>query len=250
MIEVRNLILPEDQEEIRIVQVKGLDERAPAQVGIMGNIDTVLRFLEKRYAFALDLDVSATPNNLVFPLVSSVVINRTDKQITLTFDETNGWDNGVITGSLKYDPRFLKWKLNNGHKWEQEDFALFCKMNRSLFTDPTVAMKIHKELMDVKIKVTREFESSNDNRGNDRRLVSQKVINNNIPMGFTLLVPIFKGVPKVPFDVEIYVDPSDFKVTLTSPQANDIESDITDGIIDEQKAAIQVLCPDLVIIEQ
>lgn len=250
---IENVQVPRGVDKFKIINVQGYPLLPKRQVNIIGNIDSVLKFLEKRYKPFTDEKpklFNEETDNIITPFDSYITISREKKIIELVINETDPHAIGKVQGKLEFDERYKQWKINTGIDWEQKEFAQFCKLNRSLFLDSSVAMKIYKELMDVRIKLTKEIESSNDNRGSDRQMVSQTIIENNIPLAFTLFVPIFKGTPKMIFDVEIYVSPIDFSVTLTSPQANDIVSTTVDSIIDEQKAAIQTLCPDLVIIEQ
>ena len=245
---IENITVTGEKAELKVVEVQGLAEKQQQQVKISGNIDSVLRFLEKRYQLLVASMVGLI--NSVQSGVSHVLISRDDKSIELVFNETDPYVSGHVSGKLVIHPDFEKWKINTGESWGHQTLAEFCKMNRSLFPDPSMAMKLFKELKDIKIKAEKEFENSNDNRGNVRLLAAQKVISSNIPDSFRLKVPIYKGQAKSEFEVEVYVDASSYAVTLISPQANDIVQEVLDNIIDEQKKAIQELCPDLVIIEK
>ena len=235
--------------EIKVIEIQGLAELPKRQVKINGNIDSVLRFLEKRYIGEANTSGEET-DNTVLPYDSHVLINRDGKTIELVFNETDPYAIGNVSGKLVIHPDFEKWKINTGESWSHQTLAEFCKMNRSLFPDASIAMKLFKELKDIKIKAEKEFENANDNKGNVRVLLAQKVISSNIPDSFRLNVPIYKGQAKSEFEVEVYVDASSYAVTLISPQANDIVQEVLDNIIDDQKKAIQELCPELVIIEQ
>ena len=232
---------------IKVVEVQGLAEKPQQQVTIVGNIDSVLRFLEKRY---YDFCEHEAGENDVLPKTAHVLVNRDNKSIGLFFNETDPYALGQVLGKLELHKDFTKWGINEGTEWGHQKLAEFCKMNRSLFTDPQLAMKLFMELKDIKIKTDKEYERSTDNRGSERSLIAQRVISSNIPESFRLNVPIFKGQPRVEFEVELYVNPSSYAVTLISPQANDIVQEVLDSIIDAQKKAIQELCPALVIIEQ
>lgn len=245
---IENLTVNNEKAEVKVIEVQGLAEKQQSQVKISGNIDSVFRFLEKRYVMLISA-VSGLINS-VQSGVSHVLISRDDKSIELVFNETDPYISGYVSGKLVIHPDFEKWKINTGESWGHQQLAEFCKMNRSLFPDPSLAMKLFKELKDIKIKAEKEFENANDNKGNVRVLLAQKVISSNIPDSFRLNVPIYKGQTKREFEVEVYVDASSYAVTLISPQANDIVQEVLDSIIDEQKKAIQELCPDLVVIEK
>lgn len=247
MIEIKEVVLPEGIKEVRIIEVQGLTEQEKKQVAIAGNIDSVLRFLEKRFVQG---SIHGIGENDVLAGTSNIQINRDAKSIELIFNETDPYAIGKVSGKLVEHSDFTKWKINTGEGWGHQQLAEFCKMNRSLFPDPAMAMKLFKELKDVKIKTDKEYELSKDNRGSERFLVAQKVIASNIPESFMLKVPVFKGQEKQTFEVEVYVDAQSYMVTLISPMASDIVAEFLDHIIDEQKKSIQELCPELVIIEK
>ena len=46
---IENVNINHEKAELRVVEVQGLSELPKKQVKINGNIDAVLRFLEKRY---------------------------------------------------------------------------------------------------------------------------------------------------------------------------------------------------------
>ena len=246
---IENVNINHEKAELRVVEVQGLAEKPQQQVKINGNIDSVLCFLEKRYIGNANTCGEETENT-VLPLDSHVLINRDKKSIALVFNETDAYAIGNVSGELVIHKDFEKWKINTGEAWSHQQLAEFCKMNRSLFPDTSIAMTLFKELKDIKVKTDKEYERSTDNRGSERFLIAQKVISSNIPDKFRLNVPIFKGQAKQEFEVEVYVDASSYQVSLISPQANDIVQEVLDSIIDEQKKSIQELCPDLVIIEQ
>jgi hypothetical protein len=230
--------------EVVITHKKALDELEPVKIEIAGNIDSPFNFIEKRYDKGLLID----PGRVGF--LSHVLINREQMFILLVFNEHDRLYAGKVQGSLAYHPDYEKWKINTGEPWGHQQFAEFCKMNRSCFPDPNVAMRLFQELKNVRIKTDKEYENQNDNRGSVKQMIAQKVIASNIPDKFQIHVPIFKGQPKHTIEVEIYVDPSTFTVSLVSPQAEDIIHVVRDTIIDEQKKLIQEVAPELVIIEQ
>ena len=231
--------------EIVVSHKKALDEKEPLKIDITGNIDSPLRFLEKRYQPEI-----GTLGSYVQACDSHLIIDREMMMISLEFSECDPLHSGQICGKLEEHPDFKKWGINMGEEWGHQDFAEFCKMNRSCFPDPHVAMKLFQELKNVRIKTDKEYENQSDNRGSVKQMIAQKIIASNIPEKFQISVPIFKGQPRQLIEVEIYVNPSTFAVTLVSPQANDIVNLVRDSIIDEQKHQIQGLAPDLVIIEQ
>jgi len=231
--------------EVVITHRAGLDEERPHNVTILGNIDSVFNWLVKR----LDIDVLFAGNR-VNQSVSHVIINRDKMSIGLVFNETDPLKMGEIIGELEEHPEFKKWNINTGENWNHDELAEFIKMNRSSFKSKQEAIKLSAELKTLKIKVDKEVEASSDNRGNVKVMLAQKVVDSSIPKSFRLTVPVFKGQEKQEFEVEIYVNPNNYQVTLISPDAADIISELRDSVIDEQKRNIEDIAPDLVIIER
>lgn len=232
--------------EVVITHKNALDEQKPLQVNIAGNIDSVARWLEKRIPKGAE---SWFPHSVDF-VDSHVIINREELKITLIFNENDPLNFGKVAGVLKFNPDLLKWKINTGEELDHKSLSEFIKMNRSCFLSKSDAMKLSADLANLKVKVDKEFEKSSDNRGSVKHLFAQSVIEMNIPKTFKLSVPVFKGMPKSTFEVEIYVNPNNYMVSLISPEANDIVSDLSNDTINEQKNLIKEILPELVIIEQ
>lgn len=232
--------------EVTIIHKRALDELLPEKVGITGNIDSVFNWLAKR----IFTEESSIKDNYVFEKTSHILINRDEMKISLVFNETDPLNIGYVRGQLAKHPDFTQWQINTGNQWSNEELSEFIKMNRNCFKLRSDAMKLSAELKSLKIKVDKEVEASNDNRGNVRVLAGQKVVESTVPKSFNLNVPVFKGQGKSEFEVEVYVNAQTFAVSLVSPDANDIVSEVRDSIIDEQKKKIQDIAPELVIIEQ
>lgn len=238
-----------------------LPEKEPIVISIEGNIDSVANWLAKRVDKTVEemvindapVDIIASvplSDNMIDQKEAHVLINRDKMAIDLILNEINPFLKGKVSGTLAKHPDFEKWAINTGQEWSNRRMSEFVKMNRSCFTNKEDAMKLSAELQNLKVKVDKEVESSNDNRANIRSMMAQKVIDMNIPKSFNLNVPIFKGGKKVKFEVEIYVNPGTFDISLISPDANDVVSEVKETVIDEQKEKIIELAPDLVIIEQ
>lgn len=237
--------------QVTIVHKKGLDDKAPVPVSISGNIDSVHNWLKQRIISFENSVISTLPAHpFVVDLESHVIINREELEIKLIFNESNPYTKGCVIGTLDEHTDFKKWHINTSEDWDHEQLAEFIKMNRSSFNDNATAMKLVTELKGLKVKVEKEIEKSNDNRGSFRAVLAQQVVASNIPDKLSLCVPVFKGHSKVEFQVELYVNPTTFRVKLISPDVSDIVSSVRDTIIDQQKKAIEEIAPKLVIIEQ
>jgi hypothetical protein len=230
--------------EIVITHKKGLDEKAPINIDVCGNIDSVTNFLNVRHA-AMYKD-----EHVINDHDSLVLTKKEDRKIVLLYNSTHPFNHGTITGQLSLHPNFEKWGINTGQGWNNDELAEFIKMNRSYFKSKSDAMKLSGELKNLKVNVDKKIEASNDNRGNVKALTAQTVIDSSILKTFMINVPVFKGQPKKEFEVEVYVNPNNFQVTLVSPDANDIIEEVRDSIIDEQIEKIKRVAPGIPIIEQ
>jgi hypothetical protein len=235
-----------ENSEVVIIHKKGFDELRPIPINISGNIDSVFNWLNCRFAKGGELESI----NTVSRHTAHVLINRDKMTISLVVNENDPYFKGSVTGALTKHPDFEKWEINTGKEWDNKVLADFIKMNRNCFESKGNAMKLSAELSTLKVKVDNEVEKANDNRGNVRQMFAQKVIEMNIPKTFILNVPVFKGQPTATFEVEIYVNPNNYMVSLVSPEANDIVSMIRDSVIDDQKTNIMEIAHGLVIIEQ
>lgn len=221
---------------LEIREGKALELKEPVKLDLSGIIDTVTRFLEKRVGTFEDKS-------------AHILVDREVMTITLVTDEHNHYFDQV-SGKLILNPDFTKWNINTGKAWNPKELSEFVKMNRACFDVRDTAMQLSAELTNIKIKVDKEFERSDNNRGDFRALIAQKVIASNIPERFRLTVPIFKGTDPVSFEVEVYVSPDNYACTLVSPEANDFVFTVKNNIIDSQLDLIKELAPDIVIIEQ
>lgn len=220
--------------EIREGQAAKLVEFVP--INIRGNIDTPLRYLEKRKGIVVfnntHLEIDREKMNMVLVINGSYNVHDT------------------VTGFLSMSRDFLDFKINTGESWSHRELSQFIKMHRSCFESKDTAIKLSDQLRDLKVKVEQDNVNRNDNRGNVHVQRLQKIKELNIPESFTLNLEIFKGTGKKQVQVEIYIDPDDFSCQLVSPDAADVIRIIRDNIIDENKMAIVDICPELVIIEQ
>lgn len=151
-------------------------------------------------------------------------------------------------GRLFFSPDFEKFGINKNESYTPLELAELIKMNRSFFDSKTEAMKLVSELRGFEAKVNKEVEAKADDRANRKVLLAQTVTT-NIPNGFKLKLPIFKGMEPRTFEVEIGIDPMDLSCRLISPEANDIVNDTKNDIIDDQKTKIQDLHEGLRIFE-
>jgi hypothetical protein len=234
-----NVEVTADNNEVVVRQGDALKLREPERVNIAGTISSVSRFLENRYG-----------NEGVEGPKSYIEVDREVGKILLNCDENNFYG-AVVIGSLEVSPEFKNWNINTGKEYDAKELAEFIKMNRSAFESKQEAMKLASELSNLKVKTDKELEKADNNRGEMRFAISQKVIEMNIPNEITLCLPLFKGEQKETFKVEIYVNPSTFDVQLVSPDAKERIDDSINQIIDAEIDKIkEITNNEIVIIEK
>ncbi len=230
--------------EVIITHRQGLEELPPDNVSFEGNIDSIKNFL------AVRINAMYKDESVIELADSYILVNRENQKIHLFYNSTDPYKQGCVTGVLSLHPDFEKWKINTGQSWNNDELAEFIKMNRYCFKSKSDAMRLSAELKTLKVKVEKQAEASNDNRGNVKALAAQTVIESSIPKTFIINVPVFKGQAKMEFEIEIYVNPNTYQVTLVSPDANDIKNNVRDSIIDEQIKEIKEITNNIAIIEQ
>lgn len=203
------------------------------KVKISGTIDAPARWLEKRE---------------VDPTQCNVIIDRERLSIFLTINEGDHFKT-EISGSLTIEPIFEKFGINAGVWRTPFEMAEFIKMNRTCFESVPVAMELVAALKNIKTKIDKAVEASDNNRG-DKRILIDQTVKTNVPEKFNLQMPLFKGSGRMTFEVEIYFNPSDITCALVSPEANDEVERVKNGIIDEVIKRIEITYPSIVIIEK
>lgn len=221
--------------ELVIREGKALELKEPVRVFIVGCIDSPLKWIEKRLT-------------LIDQLQAHLLVDRENRTIVLKIDETDFYQ-ANITGCLTVHPDFNKIGINDGEYLTNFEMADLFKMNRSMFENKSVAMKLVTELQRFKAKVEKEIEQADNNRG-DRKLLLAQTVESNLPEKFKLCIPLFKGQKKQTFEVEVYIRASDLCCTLISPEANDFMQEMIDTVIDKQIESIKEIAPSIVIIEQ
>lgn len=213
-------------------------------VHINGNIDVVTNHLKNPSSWLTRADEDGNT-----PLENSYVeINRSERMISFIEDAGMGWESSY-RGVLHLDDALKDFQINTGKSWTTFELADHIKMNRSFFETKDTAMRLVGELRNLKVKVDKDVEAMDDQRGNKKVLVAQ-AIESNIPEAFNLLVPVFKGHAKQTIQIEVNINASDFSCTLISPELNDYINETRDQIIDNEIATIKELFGGLRIFEK
>jgi hypothetical protein len=175
-----------------------------------------------------------------------VTVNRTQMSIHVLTDDTDPYC-AEIVGSLELHPEFKKLGINDsGKKYAPTELADLLKLNRHLFPKIAENMDVVAKLKNFTAKVESDIEKSSDTRGNKKELRAQ-VVTSNIPQGFTLSLPIFKGEEACEVGVELEVN-ENLQITLFSQDASQIIETQKNQIIDYQINKIDSLFDGLALI--
>ena len=214
---------------------EALPLKEPKAVSIDGTIDAPARWVEKRKDGIAQAD-------------AHVIVDRDHMSITLNIDENSAYSD-QIKGTLTLSSEMQEIGINTGEYMSCFDMGDRIKQLRSYFETQQEAMKLVTELRNFKAKIDKELELSDDKRGNQRILKAQSV-ESNLPKGFKIQLPIFKGMRKETIEVEVEINPNDLSCTLVSPEAHDIVVQQRDMHMDAVIDRIKDAAPTIVIIEQ
>jgi len=211
------------------------------------SIDAVHEYLLKEKMYSHENEVDRIQG-------SYVVFSYENLYLSLVFDNRlifDGKGNGdAITGVLKLHPDLEKWGINGSKKYNNLEMSEFVKMNRHYFDDNKTAMTLVSELQNMRTKVEKEAESSDNKRGDYKFLAAQKVIESNIPESFILVLPVFVGQDKVRTEVEINISADNFGCSLISPNLKEYIDTEAKTLIDAQLGAIREMYPQLRIYQK
>lgn len=227
------IIFNNNSEKATIVIREGVapEIKEPVKVQIDGTINAVKRFLSTR---------EIKPENC------HILVNKKNMSIALYVDEKCFFGTR-ISGSLKLNPEFVNFGINERKEKTPHELAEFIKMNRYFFQSKEVAMNLVSDLMNFKAKIDKEVEDKKDTRANMTQKLHQAV-ETNIPETFKLSIPIFVGEDAETFEVEVNIDASTLNCTLVSPDVMDIIRSTRDTIIDNEIKAIDEINKALLII--
>ena len=158
----------------------------------------------------------------------------------------------TVTGAIQFTNTFLRMHINDEEAWiDPQKLAAFFRLNRSIFADQEQGMVIVSTLKNLKARINAEYEKTKDTYTGSRTEFFQQNVEHNLPKGFDIVLPIFKGAKAEKYNVEFDVDIVDGKILLQlkSPAINDEVETARDIIIDAELKRIREAAPELVIIE-
>jgi len=164
-----------------------------------------------------------------------LLVDRKNYKLTLNTGEHESHGVATVTGKLNPNGELGAFKINTMKTWTAKELSDFLKMRRFFFTDREENMKIVQSLNDIKLRVVKEIESSNDFKGQKKHHFEQSV-QHEFKLSFTLNIPIFYGTDPSTFKVDINLDVTDAGVQfwLESVELKELEQDMVDRLIDTE----------------
>lgn len=241
-----NFNLPAGSEKAEIVvrevdEVNELPVKEPVKIDINGTFGAITAFLDKRW--------NASDNQIDHNR-SHLIVDRDHMTITLITNEHDAYNRGQVKGTLQFSRQYKEFAINTNTTREPAEMAQFFKMYKSCFADKTQNMELVSVLKNYKaniaVKIEREVKENGSFKDN-----YAGVVNSNLPSGFTLEIPIFKGQKSERIDVEFYakIDGREVALALCSPGAMEIVEEVRDRYFDDEITKIKAVAPDLTIVE-
>lgn len=218
-----------------------LPQVPPKKIVISGDIKTVSSYLKKRAGLGDKRN----------PGLQGVVTERTlvtvDKEkftILLQLDPENEYGTEV-TAKLAFTPELEQFFINKNKLFNREELIKLIRFNKIWFADAEAHDKLLKAYQAFTAEVKANIGKTSDTRGNVDNTY-KKTVETNVPDSFVLNIPIFKGMDKRRFRVEIAIDSTDAstKFWFESVELNDIIQIESQAILEKELES----CSDYVVI--
>ena len=213
----------------------------PEKLCISGNITAPYAFLEKRWN-AADGQINHSRTFLTVDrdnLIMKLVTNENDKR-----------NCQVVRGEILLSRQYRCFGINSGKTWEPFELGKLLQMNRSCFEKKEEGMALVNLFKRFTAKISTAIEREEKNNGSVTDNYS-KVVDSNLPDGFMVRIPIYKGAPAESVKVEVvaHVEERHAVLELISPDAQAIVEECRDKLFDEQIGKIRELAPEIPVIE-
>lgn len=227
--------------EITIREGQALPPVAPKKIVITGDIKTVSSFIEKR---SDKEQLTTSGYQWINPDRAIVEVDKDKMQIVLKVDPEDEYG-PVVTANLSTSPELEQFHINKNKIFNREELIKLIRFNKIWFDSADQHDTLLKSYQAFTATVNANIGKTSDTRGNVSNAYN-KTVETNVPTEFKLNVPIFKGMGKRRFRVEIAIDSTDAstKFWFESVELNDIIQIESEDIINKELEA----CADYVII--
>jgi hypothetical protein len=200
-----------ERERLTLINQEAFALLAPKPVVISGNIDAPREYFSKRKETIAHLKQS-----------THVLVDLANHTIQLIVDEENPYNSHRITGKLLLNPDLIALEINKEIYRTKNEMVNKIRPIKHFFTTPSRHADLLMTFQKFTGKIEKSFEDSNDQQGKKKKLEeystnwttynsdgSRDEKFNNV---FGLSLPLFLGFPKVAFDVELCLEPTDYNL--------------------------------------
>ena len=217
--------------ELILASRKIYDVKADKDVSISGAIDSPKRWLKSR---------EETFNKLE----SHALVDYDKRSIELVINETNS--NGEyyqIKGQIQLSEKFTDLGINSScQSYSPVELANKLKLLRSIFPQKGDHAIIVNTLRNLKTKINKAMEQTDDRRGNTSNSFEQTV-ESNMPESFKICIPLIKGANPIEIELSVILEAKsgEIRCFLESVEAAEKIDEISEKLISEEVAAIEEL---------
>ena len=214
--------------ELIIREGSAPDIPEPVKLFFSGQINSATNFYQSRKHLLVKIE-SGEEQPYFDARKMYVSVGKENGCITLYCDENSATGTEKF-GKLELSTEYKKFGINAGKSYTPAELAKLLKSNRHLFPDKEKGMELIGILNAYKANVSTDVEKEQDSRANKKQSQETKVTS-NIPEGFKINIPIFKGFKPAKLNVEISLDASGHTLALflESPEAQDIIAEQKNG---------------------
>lgn len=208
------LNVQEGVSEIHFLEGEAPKHHDPHALSIIGDINAPKEFFTKRNG------LEGQAGNFS-PSSTYVHVDMNKGIILLIQHDRNKFCNS-IKGCLEVSQKFKDFQINTDKKFFPKELARHLSRRRHLFHDQQEALRLIAELNSFNASIKTNVSDKDDRRGNtDNRI--EKSVKTNMPLSFTLNIPLFSGMDNTPFQVEILVESDGGTVSFTLDSVEAIE---------------------------
>lgn len=204
---------------------KFLDPVAPLKkraLVIIGSIGTIAAFVAARgtgfEAINCHIRVDLDKNEMIF---SGNECQSGDEHVT------------NVASRITESKHYLNSEINSNNDFSASDMANFLRKRKIFFTDQEQFTKVWTALSSFKASIDTQLEKVDLRDGNQRDILTQKVLH-NIPKTFDLMLPIFDNVDPVKVGVEVDVEPHGLRCSLVSFDLDTIYDELKKALFDKE----------------
>lgn len=200
-------VFADGAQTVTVLEGKTLDPKPPVRIVISGQIDTVSKYLKKRFRDKIDSPPSVNNGEVlqkVDPKSALITVDEEKMTILLQLDPENHYGTEVL-GSLEFTKYLDQFHINEPVLHKREELVKILRFSKELFADKDKYEDLLKAYQTFDFKAAIESQIDSDTRGN-KSAGFKKELKTNLPADFILTLPIFKGQDNETFRVEICYD--------------------------------------------